>query len=323
MFRTVKQKLALSIAALSIAVLAQAADPFPNKPIRVIVHSTPGGLLDTHTRLIAQKMSDNLGQQLIIENRPGGGGSVAFRYLKSVPADGYTLLAAADTVTFLPSIMINPGYDPVKDFTGIGGMTRFPALVMVPIDGPKDLATYIAEIKAKPGDHSYASGGVGTAPHLAAASFLRRAGAEIKHVPYKGNSAAWPDLIAGRVGMLFEPYGTAAGMMKEGRLKALAVSSAARLAAVPDVPTVSELGYPGWNFYLWFGLMAPAGSPKDVIKKLSDSLRTALASPELKDRFDKEGTEIMALPPEELNQLVKNSEINMGKLVTVLKIPKE
>lgn len=320
----IQKSLAAALVALIGASSALAADPFPNKPIRVIVHSAPGGLLDVHTRTIAQKMSEFLGQPLIIDNRPGAGGLLGFRTAKAAPADGYTILAAASTFTIQPALLKDPGYDPEKDFVGVGGMTRMPSLVMVPANtSAKNLTEYMAQARANPGQMNYASGGVGSSTHLGAASFVQRAGVNLLHVPYKGNSAAWPDLIGGRVGMIFEPYGTAAPMIRDGRTKALGVTSTSRLAVLPDVPTVSEQGLSNWSYYIWFGMLAPAGTPKEVVQRLSEALRVAMTSTELKDKYAKEGAETMVMNPEEFSQFVKGETVRFGKLAADLNIPKE
>jgi tripartite-type tricarboxylate transporter receptor subunit TctC len=318
------RSLTVATLALAGATAATAADPFPSKPIRIIVHSAAGGLLDTTARIVAQKMGDRLGQQMIVENRAGAGGLVGIRSVKAAPADGYTLLVAANTIAIQPAVLQDPGYDLVKDFTGIGPITRIPVLLMVAPDLPaRNLAEFLAQAKASPGKLTYASAGNGTSTHLATASFVQRAGLNMVHIPYKGNSAAWPDVISGRVTMIAEPYGTAAPMMREGRLKALGASSSQRLEALPDTPTLAEQGLPGFSAYLWFGLLAPTGTPKDVVLKLSEALRGAITSAELRDRFRNEGSEVMDMAPEEFNHFLKTESAVMSKLVTDLALPKQ
>lgn len=324
MKKSFKRRVLGSFIALMGVASAFAADPFPSKPIRVIVHSGAGGLLDVHTRAIAQKLGEALGQPLVIDNRVGAGGLVGFRAAKSAPADGYTLLAAANTITIQPALLKEPGYDPVKDFVGIGGMTRSPALMVIGVNNPaNNVADYVAQAKANPGKMDYASGGIGSSTHMGAASFVQRAGINVAHVPYKGNSAAWPDLMGGRVGMIFEPYGTAFPMIRDGRLKAIGVTSSTRLAVLPTVPTVAEQGFQNWSSYIWFGLFAPAGTPKDIVRKLSDALRSTMGNGEIHDRFSKEGTEVMVMGSEEFSKFVQSETAFSAKLASDLNFIKE
>ncbi|WPB55866.1 tripartite tricarboxylate transporter substrate binding protein [Xylophilus sp. GOD-11R] len=301
-----------------------ASDAYPSKPIKIIVTSAPGGLLDNMTRLVARQMGDKLGQPVIIENRVGAGGLVAIRGAKSSPADGYTLLASMSTIAIQPAVMQEPGYDLLKDFTGVGSMLRTPLLMMVaPSQGAKNMGELVAEAKSQPGKISYASAGIGTSTHIGPALFLQRANVDMMHVPYKGNASAWPDVISGRVSMIFEPYGSAAPMMRDNRLKPLAVSSSHRLEALPDVPTIAEQGLPNFSYYIWAGLFAPTGTPKDAIQKLSVALQAALNSPDMKERMRTEGSEALTMPPDEFNQFVVRESASIFKAVTDLKIPKQ
>ena len=301
-----------------------AADNFPSKPIHIVVTSAAGGWLDVTTRFVAQQLGEKLGQPVVVENRAGAGGLVALRAVKSAPADGYTLLAGVNTIAIQQVIQSDPGYDLTKDYTAIGGLARAPFLLMVgPSQADKTLADFVARSKANPGKLTYGSAGDGSTTHLSAAAFVQAAGVDLVHVPYKGNSAAWPDVISGRVTMIFEPFGTASAMIREGRMRALGVSSVKRLSVLPDVPTMSEQGASGYNFYLWLGLVAPVGTPKDVVQKLSVALRSAIATPQVQDRLRGEGSEAINMSPEEFNRFIAQETTAMAKLVTDMKLAKQ
>ena len=319
-----KRRLAIAMCALAGMTSALGAEAFPSKPVRIVVTSAAGGLLDITTRLVARHMSDKLGQQVIVENRAGAGGLVALRAVKDAPADGYTLLAGVNTIVIQQVVSKEPGYDIVKDYVGIGPITRSPFLLVAsPGLTDKGLADILSRAKSNPGKLTYASAGDGSTTHFAAALFAQRAGLDLVHVPYKGNAAAWPDVIAGRVGMIFEPYGSASPMLREGRLKALGVTSAKRLEVLPDVPTIAEQGVPSYNFYLWMGLVAPAGTPKDVVQKLSVALRSVLSIPEVRDRFLGEGSEVMSMSPDEFTSFLKSETSTLSKLFGDLGLPKQ
>jgi tripartite-type tricarboxylate transporter receptor subunit TctC len=320
--RIVHALLALSTA--FVASCAAAADDFPSRPIRIVVNTAPGGLTDITTRLVAQKMGEKLGQSVIIDNKAGADGLLGIRYVKTQPADGYTLLGTAGTVAIQPAVKLDPGYDLLKDFTGVGPMVRSPVLLVEGMSQPDEtLADFVARAKAKPDQLTYASAGVGTTTHLGAALFLQQAGLKVMHVPYKGNGAAMTDVIAGRVTMIFEAYGSGAGKVKSGQLKALAVSSTKRLPGLPDVPTIAEQGVPGYSYYLWLGLVAPAGTPRDALTKLSEALHFALNSKELKDRMREDGSEPMIMSPDEYTEFLKRDSSQMQKLVDELGIQKQ
>jgi len=305
------------------AVASMANEAFPSKPIKIIATSAAGGLADVHTRTVAKYLSEKLGQNVIVENRPGAGGLVAMRSMKSMPADGYTLMAALNTSAIQQVSNIDPGYDLLKDFTGIGMMTRSPFVLITPASEPDtSLAQFISRAKANPGKLTYASAGQGSTTHLSGALFARRAGIDLTHVPYKGNSAAWPDLGAGRVNMLIEGYSTAMPMVRDGRVKVLGVTSNKRMDGLPEVPTLAEAGAPGYTFYLWLGLVAPAGTSKDVVQKLAAALRAVMALPEVRARFQAEGSEAVTMSSDDFNAFLLDEVASMGKLVTDLNLPK-
>jgi tripartite-type tricarboxylate transporter receptor subunit TctC len=269
-------------------------------------------------------MGEQLGQAVVVENRAGGDGLLGIRAVKDAPADGYTLLASAGTIAIQPAVKKEPGYDLAQDFTGIGPMIRFPLLMVVGSKQPdKTLEEFIARAKANPRDMSYASAGVGTTTHVGAAMFLQRTGLSLLHVPYKGNGAAMTDVMAGRVSMVFEAYGSSASKVKDGTLRALGVTSTARLPSLPDVPTIAEQGIPDFSYYLYLGLLSPAGTPKEVVQRLSNALQSALSSTELKERFRNEGSEAMIMSSGEFDEFLKQDVARMSKLAAELGLPKE
>lgn len=222
-----------AMAAITLAVAAitpaLAADAFPSRPVRIVVPTAAGGWGDNTTRLVAQKMSEKLGQAVVIDNRPGADSLVGIRHVKGSPPDGYTLLSTGATILLQPTVKKEPGYDLLKDFTGVGPMARSPAVMVVSTSRPeKSVADFVKDAKAEPGTLSYGSAGVGSATHIPVEMFVQQTGVELLHVPYKGNGAAMPGLIAGRVSMMFDAYSSSVGNLKGGRLKALAVTSSNR-----------------------------------------------------------------------------------------------
>lgn len=281
---------------------AAAAEPFPSRPIRVVVNTAPGGLTDVTTRLVAQKMGEHLKQTVVVENRAGGDGLIGIRSVKTAPPDGYTILATAGTIAIQPAIKDDAGYDVAKDFSGIGLIGRSPFLMVVAGDSnDKSMAQLLARARTNPNKLSYASAGVGTAPHLAAAQFFQQAGVQLLHVPYKGNGPAMADVMSGRVDLILEAYGSSSAKVKAGQLRALGVTSSSRFASLPDVPTFAEQGAPNYSYYTWLCLVAPAGTPKDAIDRLSESLRASLASPEIEARFREDGLETNVMSPTQFN----------------------
>lgn len=317
--RTVAAMLALSAAAPVFA-----ADPFPVRPIRFIVNASPGGSLDITTRLVAQKIAEKLGQSIIVENRAGADGLVGIRAVLAAKPDGYTILATAGTIAIQPAIKQDPGYDLLKDFTGIGAMLRSPFLVLVGADQPdKTLGDFIARAKASPGKLSYASAGMGTTTHIAAAMFAQQAGLSMLHIPYKGSGGAYAEVAGGRIPMIFTGYSSAHPFLSSGKMRPLGVTSTARMPHLPDVPAVAEQGLPGYSYAVWLGLLAPAATPPEVVAQLSDALRAAQTSKELGERFKSEGSDASPSSPAEFNAFLKRDLTEVQKLVSTLGLPKE
>lgn len=312
------------IASLAVPNLSFAADAYPTRPIRIIVNTAPGGILDTTTRLVARQLGEVLKQSVIVENRAGGDGLIGIRVVKSAPADGYTLLATTGTIAQQMALQQDPGYEVTKDFSGIGIMGRSGFIMEVgPTDSDKTLGDFIAQAKAHPGALSYATPGIGTVPHFAVEKFLQQMDLKVVHVPYRGNAPALPDVMSGRVSMIFDTYPTAGSQIKSGQLRAIGVTSSTRMAALPSVPTFAEQGVTNYSFYTWAGLIAPAGTPKDVMQRLADALRTATATKAIQDRFRDQGIETVALTPQEFTQLLAREADQDQKLVHDLGIKRQ
>ena len=313
---------AVALAAAA-ATSAVAADSYPSRPVRIIVNTGPGGLVDVVTRLVAQRMSDDLKQPVIVENRAGGDGLIGIRYVKSAPADGYTLLASASTLAYQTAVKEDPGYA-LTDFTGIGLMGKSPLLLIeAPSKPDKSLADLIARAKANPGKLSYASAGVGSVTHLAAERFLQQTGAKMLHVPYKGNGPALPDVMGGRVEMIFEAYGSSRSHINAGTFKALGITSATRLPGLAEVPTFEEQGVSNYTFYTWMYLFAPAGTPADIVQRLSRALRSATSTTAIKDRFREDGVETLDMSTEQVNESLVRHAADATKLMTDLGLAKQ
>ncbi|MBB3181145.1 tripartite-type tricarboxylate transporter receptor subunit TctC [Variovorax sp. Sphag1AA] len=308
---------------MSVAAQAQATEVFPVRPIRIVVPSAPGGLADLATRMVAQKMSESLGQPVVVENRAGADTMLGVRFVKSSPADGYTLLATSESVVALPFVKQDPGYE-LKDFAGIGVIARSPWLMLVgPGQPDRSVADFVARAKARPADMSFASGGVGTTPYLAEQMLLQRAGVQLLHVPYKGIAAAIPDVISGRVTMVFDATGSSSSKVRSGQLRALAVTSTVRNPALPDVPTVAEQGMPGFSSYATIGLFAPVATPREVVVRISGALQAAIASREIRERYLAEGSETVAGTPEEFDEYLRRQSVEFGKLTSDLALQKQ
>jgi tripartite-type tricarboxylate transporter receptor subunit TctC len=293
--------------AYSAGALGQAAAGYPDRAIRIIVPLSAGGNVDIVARTIAEQLARGFGQPVVVENRPGASSLVGTQFVAKSAADGYTLLAMANTFATVPLIVANPGYDPVKDFTGVTLTCLVPQVLVanpaLPANTVKEL---IALAKARPGEISYASAGNGSTGHMAAELFNSQAGVKMLHVPYKGNSQALVDVIGGQVMIMYDQVSTSASNIKAGKLRALAVTSRKRSPLLPDVPTVDESGLPGYEDITFNGLMAPAGTPREVLVRLNVAVADAVRVPDLRNRFLERGIELTAsASPEEFTGYVR------------------
>ena len=303
---------ALSLA-LPLVVQAQA---FPSKPVRIVVPFTAGSATDILARTFGQKLSEMWNQPVVVDNRPGAGGTIGAAVVAKSAPDGYTLLVHSAAQAYNPSIYPSLPYDTVKDFIDIvplGGQPN--VLVVAPSTGMKTVAELIAQAKQKPGQLNFGSAGTGSGTHINGEKFKLAAGIDVLHIPYKGTPEALTDTIAGRVTYFFSPISAALPFVRDGKLVALAVSTAKRSGALPNVPTVAEAGLPGFDYSLWVGMFAPAGTPADVVDKIARDVRTVAQSPDVKERFAALGAEQMPMTPSEFKQFVDGEIADSAKVV--------
>jgi len=287
------------LAAFIFAAPRAVAEDYPTRPITLIVPYPAGGGNDVIARLVAARMSASLGQQIVIENRGGAGSTIGTRDAARSAPDGYTILIATSSLAINPSLYPDAGYDPKKSFAPIGLIATSPNLVLVhPAVPAHSVAELIALAKQEPGKLDFASTGTGTSTHLSAELFATMAGIKINAVPYKGVAPAVTDLMGGHVALMFCPTASVVGLVKDGKLRALAVTGAKRTALFPDLPTVAEAGLPGYAAELHYGLVAPAGTPPAIIAKLNAALNDALGTAEVRDRLAVDGAETLPGTPE-------------------------
>jgi tripartite-type tricarboxylate transporter receptor subunit TctC len=293
-------------AAMAAGAMNASAQTFPVKPVHITVPFTPGSATDISARAMQQKLSEFWGQPVIIENRPGAGGTIGSGQVARAAPDGYTLLVQASGYAAAPAIYAKLPYDPAKDFTDVTAVAgQATVLVVAPSSGFKTLGELLAAARAKPGTINFASAGSGSGTHLNGEKFKGMAGIDVVHIPYKGTPEALTDTIAGRVTYYFSPIAAALPHIRDGKLVPLAVSTATRTSLLPDVPTVAEAGVPNFNFNLWTGMFAPAGTPPEIVEKIAKDIQRAWADPEVKARLAKIGLEPMPMTPAEFKAFVK------------------
>ncbi|HSV50792.1 MAG TPA: tripartite tricarboxylate transporter substrate binding protein [Burkholderiaceae bacterium] len=294
--------------ALLLALSASSAWPqgYPNKPIRFIVPFTAGSGTDVIARTVGDTMARGLGQPIIIENKPGAGGTIAAAQVAKGEPDGYMVLIHSSSHAVNPAIYPSLPFDTLKDLTGVTPLASLPNVMVVsPERGWKSVADVVAAAKAKPGQLNYASAGMGSATHLNAEKFKLQAGFDAVHVPFKGTPEAVTDVIGGRSDWYFAPLSAAMPLIKDGKLQALAVSTPQRTPALPQVPTTLEAGVPGSDYIFWVAMIVHSGTPPAVIKRLNEEAHKALANPDVKERMVKLGAEAFPLTPEAFNAFIK------------------
>jgi tripartite-type tricarboxylate transporter receptor subunit TctC len=308
------------IAAIGAGAAPAAAQPYPSRPITLVVPFPPGGSATIIARIIADKMSDALGQQIVVDNRGGAGGSIATRQVAKSAPDGTTLLLAfTGTLAVSPLIFPNVGYDPRKDFAAIGLIGMAPSVLAVNRSVPAhSVADLIRIAKAAPGQIQYGSPGIGTTNHLAGELLAAMAGIKITHIPYKGTGPAITDLLGGHIAMMFAPIPAAHGNVSAGMLRALGVTSLKRSNLWPDIPTVAEAGLPGFEVVQRSTLLAPAGTPRAIIERLNKELNAVLATDEVRKRLAVEGGEPVPGGPEEYAADIDREEARWSKLVAAI-----
>jgi len=295
---------------------AASASSYPNKAVRVIVPYPPGGPTDIVARVVFQQVSETTGQQFIVDNRPGAGGNIGADLVARAPADGYTLLIGTTAHAINASLFKTLGYDVIKDFAPVTLLTQGPLVLVATPDFPaNNVRELIALAKAKPDTLNFASSGNGQSTHLSGELFNSMANIKLAHVPYKGSAPALTDVMSGQVPLMFDTMLSAMPFVNGGKLKALAVTSSTRSPAAPNIPTIAESGLPGYEVFAWNGLLAPTGTPKAVIAKLSEELKRAMQLPRVKEKFSAQGFQASWDSPEQFGVFLKNEVDKWGKTV--------
>jgi tripartite-type tricarboxylate transporter receptor subunit TctC len=303
-----KTTIACLLAAMAMpAFAAENAQDYPSKPIRLVVPFTPGGSTDILARVIGMKLTEAWGRQVVIDNRPGAGGNIGVDLVAKSPADGYTLVMGhIGTFGVNPTLYPKLPYDPIKDFQPITLVALVPNMLSVnPALPAKSVKELIALAKAKPGTINFGSGGNGSAAHLAGEYFKLMTKTEITHIPYRGTSPAVTDLIAGQIQMIITGVPPTLNFVKTGKLRALAVATSKRLPLLPDLPTISEAGVPGYEATQWYGVLAPAGTPKPIVAKLNAEMAKAIKGPDVREKLAADAAEPVGNSPEEFGAFIK------------------
>lgn len=296
--------------------LAAQAQSYPSKPIKMLVPFPAGGTVDFFARVIAPKLGDALGQQVVVENRAGAGGNIAVEFVAKSPADGYTLLMGSEIVSINISLYTKLGYDPVKDLDPILLVGTVPNILIVsPAYPATSLKQLIAQAKTEPGKLSYASTGQGTSSHLSLELMKSMAGIDVLHIPYKGGPPAIADIIGRQVNMMFINMPTGIPQVKGGKVKVLAVSSKQRVAQIPDVPTVDEAGLKGFETSAWSGVYAPAGTPREIIARLNTEINKILKMPSVRDQLAAQGADPEGGSPEEFRRFTSDEIVKWAKVI--------
>lgn len=299
------------------AVMPASAQQYPVRPVRFVVPFAPGGSTDTLARTIGVKLAGALGQQVVVDNRPGANGDIGMMIVARAPADGHTIvLGYIANLAIAPSLYAKMPYDPVKDFTPVTQLASSPnVLVAHPSVPAGNLKELIALAKAKPGQVNFASAGVGSIGHLTGELLNNLAGVKMVHIPYKGSGQAITDLLGGNVQLMFSGFSSTLSHIRSGRLRALAVTGAQRSPAAPDVPTIAESGFPGFEATAWYGVLAPAGTPKAVVLRLHDDVVKALRDPDVDKRLAGLGFEIAGTAPEQFAAYIRSEIKKWAKAV--------
>src|SRR3984893_6393256 len=293
------------------------AQDYPSRPVRVIVPFGAGGPTDVFTRAISEELRKSLGQPFVMENRPGAGTIIGSEAAAKSPPDGYTLLMVSATQTTTETLVPNKSFKLLRDFVPVGSLLSSELVMVVhpsvPVNNVKE---FIALAKSKPGALNYASSGVGSNYHMAGELFKNLTGTDIQHVPYKGSAGARNDIISGQVQMMFDSIPTMAPMIGAGRVKALGTTGKTRSAILPDVPTLSEAGVPGYEATMWIGVMAPAGTPQPIVERLNHAVNEILLGPGVKRAWERQGAEPMAMTPEQFGAHVGSEIDKWAKIIT-------
>jgi tripartite-type tricarboxylate transporter receptor subunit TctC len=315
--RGMRRRLIAAALALCLPLAANAQTNYPDRPIKIIVGFAAGGGTDVAARILAQKMSEQLGQSVVVENRPGASGLIGADAVAKSPADGYTLMMGTQT-TLAVAPLLNPksSVDPARDFAGIGLVGISPLVLTTnPALPVKSVTELIALAKQKPGAINFGSGGVGTTPHMAGELFAFTAGISMVHIAYRGEAPALNDLLGGQLQVMFPNLSACIGNVRAGTLRALAVTSKQRSASAPEIPTIGETGLPGFEAATWFGLVAPAGTPKDVLAKLNTVVKRLGEMSDVQQRFNELGMMPASNSPEELDAYIRSETAKWAKVI--------
>jgi tripartite-type tricarboxylate transporter receptor subunit TctC len=306
----------LAVAVLAFWTTLAFGQAFPNKPVKIVVPFTAGSATDILARTFGQKLSELWGQPVIVENRPGAGGTIGAALVAKSPADGYTLLVHSAAQAVNASIYPALPYDTTKDFVEVATLGGQPnVLVVAPSTGYKTVADLIAAAKKSPGTLNFGSAGTGSGTHINGEKFKLAAGIDVVHIPYKGTPEAITDTMTGRVTYFFSPISAALPNIREGKLVALGVSTAKRSSALPNVPTIAESGLPGFDYNLWVGMFAPAGTPADVVDRINADVAKVLQTPDARERLAALGAEAMVMSPAEFRKLMRDEIEDSAKVV--------
>jgi tripartite-type tricarboxylate transporter receptor subunit TctC len=306
---------------LAIAASAAVAQDYPSKPLRAIVPFPPGGVVDTVARQVASKMSESMGQQVVVDNRAGASGSIGTALAAKSPRDGYTILFAFDTHAVNPHIYKNLAFDTLKDFEPVSLVVKIPLAIAAAANVPaSNLRELVALAKANPGKYSYASVSAGSSGHLAAEQLKLLSGIELVHVPYKGGGPAVADLLGGQIPFAFLAAGVVTQHIRTGKLKGLALTSAQRSAALPNVPTTAEEGFPQFDSGAWVGVVVPAGTPAAVIARLNTEVVKAARDPAVSGKLSDQTMVVVASTPAQLNEFIRAEHDKWGRLIREAKL---
>lgn len=306
---------------LAIAASAAVAQDYPSKPLRAIVPFPPGGVVDTVARQVASKMSESMGQQVVVDNRAGASGSIGTALAAKAPRDGYTILFAFDTHAVNPHVYKNLAFDTLKDFEPVSLVVKIPLAIAAAANVPaSNLRELVALAKASPGKYSYASVGAGSSGHLAAEQLKLLSGIELVHVPYKGGGPAVADLLGGQIPFAFLAAGVVTQHIRSGKLKGLALTSAQRSAALPNVPTTAEEGFPQFDSGAWVGVVVPAGTPAGVIARLNTEVVKAARDPAVSSKLSDQTMVVMASTPAQLDEFIRAEYDKWGRLIREAKL---
>ena len=321
MHLTTLRRAIMLMAALVVMAPAAVAQNYPARPVRIMVGASPGGGTDIIARMLAEKFGEAFRQSFVVENRPGASNTIAADLTAKAPPDGYTLLAATNTGQAIAPHLLKLGYDPLQGLQPIGLIVTVPNVLVVSETVPaRDVGELVALMKSKPNGFQYASSGVGSTQHIAGEAFVMLTGTSAVHVPYKGSSQAHTDLITGRVQIMLDTTSSAMPQIKAGKLRPLAVTTARRSAELPNVPTLAEAGFPGFEMSTWYGLYTTAGTPKPVIDRLHAELARIVKLPDVQSRLASLGGEIGALSTEQFAAFARTDYERAGKLIRDAKV---